>query len=929
MDSLEQKIKEYMSSVEIPDRVKPEEIRKLLEDNGDMTAGVFLRKLKELKISGSDFLELLGNSKIGNMEFRRIEENPHLKFDELLQILDNSVLTGDDYRMIIAVATQRKELAEQRKRREEETLRRMTEELTGRKNQQQPEKPEADGENPDNVDVSENEQPAAKTENNTESEEKTTDSGENGLDDERIEAAKAMISRMQEQIDKSDDVGNVENDDNYTDSNNNLSDNAPPETGDIVSEKEVPTDEEAPDDSDEKSITQEFSLPEPPDAEKVVEATEEPDDFDGVISDDEKIAGNARDIGSAIGELMNDNDADSYGNDYDVSDDEQDCIRPRRSKGCLITAFVGAAVLICGGLTLDVLQAKGIIPELIYDIPEKFEQDIDGYQAIVEQGRAAADKISYDLPQGLAAVQHERSYLPKNVYDDKLTLAVSGSEILGAKVTDGKVSDNFSFDTGLEGAGIVKCGECFAVIGGNSDGSGTVVRIYDESGIINGNAADEYILSGEYVDYYTDGKTAYLVTYDKFDIMKASPEKLTSFVPSYKHGDKTTVIPFDRIFIPLKVSRTVYYTTTAIDVTGKNDTVVRSILVGDAAGCDVSDNGMYVTNSIIYDDQYYSNVYYAAFDESLSTQSMGIADIFINPGLVDAMKQGFAAVGFFKGGKGTDGSDYSAVATFRTTLSHLDINEITSGDRIESISGKDKTVTVTTGGDKPYQYSVNVTDGEEVQKPESTNSIQISDGLTAEVTLKADKDGNRTGIVLAVGGDKKAEVTITAESSTPGDWNKYLTSPVCDDISKLAYGESGGKTIIGIPIVYFDGISQVSRCKFYSYADGKLKALGDITLYDEKYDTLDCEIIGGDKPYLLTMWDNRIITASADKVKVISDTKLKTVEKKDSNTESKNESSVDSKAESTADSKAESTADSKAESTADSKAQDTEESKGE
>lgn len=921
MDSLEQKIKEYMSSVEIPDRVKPEEIRKLLEDNGDMTAGVFLRKLKELKISGSDFLELLGNSKIGNMEFRRIEENPHLKFDELLQILDNSVLTGDDYRMIIAVATQRKELAEQRKRREEETLRRMTEELTGRKNQQQPEKPEADDENPDNVDVSENEQPVAKTENNAESEEKTTDSGENGLDDERTEAAKAMISRMQEQLDKSDDVGNVENDDNYTDGNNNLSDNAPSETGDIVSEKEVPTDEEAPDDSDEKSITQEFSLPEPPDAENVVEATEEPDDFDGVISDDEKIAGNARDIGSAIGELMNDNDADSYGNDYDVSDDEQDCIRPRRSKGCLITAFVGAAVLICGGLTLDVLQAKGIIPELIYDIPEKFEQDIDSYQAIVEQGRAAADKISYELPQGLAAVQHERSYLPKNVYDNKLTLAVSGSEILGAKVTDGKVSDNFSFDTGLEGAGIVKCGECFAVIGGNSDGSGTVVRIYDESGIINGNAVDEYILSGEYVDFYTDGKTAYLVTYDKFDIMKASPEKLTSFVPSYKHGDKTTVIPFDRIFIPLKVSRTIYYTTTAIDVTGKNDTVVRSILVGDAAGCDVSDNGMYVTNSIIYDDQYYSNVYYAAFDESLSTQSMGIADIFINPGLVDAMKQGFAAVGFIKGGKGTDGSEYSAVATFRTTLSHLGINEITSGDRIESISGKDKTVTVTTGGDKPYQYSVNVTDGEEVQKPESTNSIQISDGLTAEVTLKADKDGNRTGIVLAVGGDKKAEVTITAESSTPGDWNKYLTSPVCDDISKLAYGESGGKTIIGIPIVYFDGISQVSRCKFYSYADGKLTALGDITLYDEKYYILDCEIIGGDKPYLLTMWDNRIITASADKVKVISDTKLKTVEKKDSNTESKNESTTGSKAESTADSKAESATDSKA--------QDTEESKGE
>lgn len=922
MDSLEQKIKEYVSSVEIPDRVKPEEIRKLLEDNGDMTAGVFLRKLKELKISGSNFLELLGNSKIGNMEFRRIEENPHLKFDELLQILDNSVLTGDDYRMIIAVATQRKELAEQRKRREEETLRRMTEELTSRKNQQKAEEQKADAEKPDNADISEEEQAVAETENNTVSEEKTADNDGNDLTDERTEAAKAMISRIQEQLDKSDDVENVENVENNTDSNNDLSENVPQETDDnATEEKEVPTDAEVPDNSDEKSVTQEFSLPEPPAAGKVVEATEEADDFDGVISDDEKIAGNARDIGSAIGELMNENGEDGYGNDYDVSDDEQDCIKPRRSKGCLITAFVGAAVLICGGLTLDVLQAKGIIPELIYDIPEKFEQNIDSYPALVEQGQAAADKISYDLPQGLTAVQHERSHLPKNVYDDTLTLAVNGSEILGAKLTDGKVSDNFSFDTGLEGAGIVKCGEYFAVIGGNSSGSGTVVRIYDESGIISGKAVDEYILSGEYVDCYTDGKSAYLVTYDKFDIMKASPEKLTSFVPSYKHGDKTTVTPFGRIFIPSKVSRTIYYTTTAIDVTGKNDAVVRSILVGDAAGCDVSDNGMYVTNSTIFDDECYSNVYYTAFDESLSTQSMGIVDMFINPGLVNAMQQGFAAVGSVKGGKGTDGSEYNAVATFRTTLSHLEIKEISSSERVESISGNDKIATVTTGGDKPFQYSVNVTSGEEVKQPESTNSMQISDGLTAEVTLKADEDGNRTGIVLAVGGDKKAEVTITAESSTPGDWNKYLTSPVCDDISKLAYGESGGKTIIGIPIVYFDGISQVSRCKFYSYADGKLTALGDITLYDEKYDTLDCEIIGGDKPYLLTMWDNRIITASADKVKVISDTKLKTVEKKDSNTESKNESSADSKAESTTNSKTESKEESKT--------QDAEESKGE
>ena len=143
----------------------------------------------------------------------------------------------------------------------------------------------------------------------------------------------------------------------------------------------------------------------------------------------------------------------------------------------------------------------------------------------------------------------------------------------------------------------------------------------------------------------------------------------------------------------------------------------------------------------------------------------------------------------------------------------------------------------------------------------------------------------------------------------------------CDDISQLAYYEKDGKITIGIPVMYFDGISQVSVCKFYSYADGKLSELGDITLYDEKYTTLYCDIIGGDKPYILTMWDNRVITASIDKIKVISDTVFKTVEKKDTTTDSKTESKTESKPESNTESKTDSNTESKTDSTADSKSE--------
>lgn len=900
MVSLEQKIKEYVSSVEIPDRVKPEEIRRLLEDNGDMTAGVFLRKLKELKISGSDFLELLGNSKIGNMEFRRIEENPHLKFDELLQILDNSVLSGEDYRMIIAVATQRKELAEQRKRREEETLRRMTEELTAKKNVH---KEEETGTNQkDTADISEN-TPEANT--------------QEALDSEKISAAEALILRMQKEIDSEENVETVENSSNYTDSNTDTpeseqknveetpaaeveaaeEDNTEKESI-ATQEESTPTDNS---DRDSKSVTMEFCIPAPPVAE-ANPAGEEAEDFDGIISDDEKIGSNAREIGSAIGELMDSNA------DYDVSDDKDDCVVIKRRKGCLITSFIGAAVLVAGGITLNQLRACGIIPDLTYDIPGKVEQNIDSYETLLNEAAAARDKISYQLPDTFVTVEKKPVALPKNVYGDNLVATVKDTEICGAKEKDGKLSDNFSFETDLTDAGIVKCGEYFAVVG--SKDNATVIRTYDESGMLSGKATDEYILSGELVDLYTNGNKVCAVTKDSFDIDKAESEKPETFVPAYTHKGTTQTVEFENMVVPSYVSGLNYYTATMIAPAGDNEVMTKSVIVGDIGGCSVNSDGMYATDTSRINNKYYTQIAYIMFDDLMSSMITGVSDVALNPALVIAMDDNFAAFGEIYIGD----ERHNVIITTSKTLGNINFCEgIADGQRIASISGTGKTVTVTSYGDDPMQYSVNADNGEQAENTENTNSVKLSDNVTAQVTVKADKDGNRQGILLAVGGDKKAEVTITAESNTSGDWNSYLTSPVCDDISQLAYYEKDGKITIGIPVMYFDGISQVSVCKFYSYADGKLSELGNITLYDEKYTTLYCDITGGDKPYILTMWDNRVITASIDKIKVISDTVFKTVEKKDTATDSKTESKPESNTESKTDSKPDSTADSKSE----------------
>ena len=513
-------------------------------------------------------------------------------------------------------------------------------------------------------------------------------------------------------------------------------------------------------------------------------------------------------------------------------------------------------------------------------------------------------------------VEKKPAALPKNVYGDNLVATVKDTEICGAKEKDGKLSDNFSFETDLTDAGIVKCGEYFAVVG--SKDNATVIRTYDESGMLSGKATDEYILSGELVDLYTNGNKVYAVTKDSFDIDKAESEKPETFVPAYTHKGTTQTVEFENMLVPSYVCGLNYYTATMIAPAGDNEVMTKSVIVGDIGGCSVNSDGMYATDTSRINNKYYTQIAYVMFDDLMSSMITGVSDVALNPGLVIAMDDNFAAFGEIY----TGDERHNVIITTSKTLGNINFCEgIADGQRISSISGTGKTVTVTSYGDEPMQYSVNADNGEQAENTENTNSVKLSENVTAQVTVKADKDGNRQGILLAVGGDKKAEVTITAESNTPGDWNSYLTSPVCDDISQLAYYEKDGKITIGIPVMYFDGISQVSVCKFYSYADGKLSELGNITLYDEKYTTLYCDIIGGDKPYILTMWDNRVITASIDKIKVISDTVFKTVEKKDTATDSKTESNNDSKTDSKSESNTESKTDSKPESTADSKSE--------
>ena len=120
------------------------------------------------------------------------------------------------------------------------------------------------------------------------------------------------------------------------------------------------------------------------------------------------------------------------------------------------------------------------------------------------------------------------------------------------------------------------------------------------------------------------------------------------------------------------------------------------------------------------------------FDDLMSSMITGVSNVALNPALVIAMDDNFAAFGEIY----TGDERHKVIITTSKTLGNINFCEgIADGQRIASISGTGKTVTVTSYGDEPMQYSVNADNGEQAENTENTNSVKLSDNVTAQVTV--------------------------------------------------------------------------------------------------------------------------------------------------------------------------------------------------
>ncbi len=80
----------------------------------EIDARTFIGVITAQKIKGKEFLQLMGNTRISNSAYHEIEQNPNLTKGRLIELLEGSPLTSEDYYKLLSAVKRRNELISRR-----------------------------------------------------------------------------------------------------------------------------------------------------------------------------------------------------------------------------------------------------------------------------------------------------------------------------------------------------------------------------------------------------------------------------------------------------------------------------------------------------------------------------------------------------------------------------------------------------------------------------------------------------------------------------------------------------------------------------------------------------------------------------------------------------------------------------------------------
>ncbi len=105
-------VEELPEKAEMPEKAEelPKKEKLPEKKKQEIDARTFIGVISAQKIKGREFLQLMGNTRISNSVYREIEQNPNLTKGRLIELLESSPLTSEDYYKLLSAVKQRGEL---------------------------------------------------------------------------------------------------------------------------------------------------------------------------------------------------------------------------------------------------------------------------------------------------------------------------------------------------------------------------------------------------------------------------------------------------------------------------------------------------------------------------------------------------------------------------------------------------------------------------------------------------------------------------------------------------------------------------------------------------------------------------------------------------------------------------------------------------
>ena len=824
------------------------------QENGsrEVGASAFIKVVFYHKLTRNEFLTLLGNTKMSNQAYQEIKENPGLTVKGLIDILEASPLTDEDYKKLIIAAERTAKLKEETKEKlKSEETKRSAEaapsapivppasskpkinlnQLTSPKTQEMPpikeHEPDRSRTNEFSLGGAEVKAAASDSVKNTSAEE-TEDPKENKEKPKR----KLLFGRR-----KDDDFEDEE-------------DIEPLDSGDEDFEEE-----------EEKRGKKRRKR------KKDIEEEDDDKDFDEDYDED-------------------------YGEDYD---DEH-----RSNKGKFVAAAIGAVLLIGISFGLRYYFTGSILPNTNSEKPA--DEDIElSEEKIFDliSSKPAAQLSGYD-PNPVYTVGgiREESCLKQVIATEKRLVYINGNNLYIFEQIGGQTAQldarNYPSDVKLLGLvetekGITVLSEnegepySFFRMEGSAEETGeqasqpqtvsdtvtrpeTVIELLDKDNPEKRTNIAKYRLSGVLSDIFKDSGALIVLTEENIP-QNSTKEDFATFMPFVLTSEGRKLCSAENTVVSKNSENG---TVTAVfSLTFEKETAM-ACAAGNPINAALLNNGnlylgtgnqlvkLSVNENLIEKGRYTINGSFEKFS------SIGI----------DSTEGEQRVRASFKGEQGTD----LAVLDGEFKLVG-EVKSLGSGETAAATCFyKDQTYIITESGACFGVDGNNQVITESSVKIVSSNIYPLSANANSSIGIKVtpvDENGKRTGLTVSTvkldGTEENLNSTlISSKTVAKNALDEYLSSPAENDafaIGSRTNGDAAGGIAV-IPTVYFDGVSEVELFVIYSVsADGVLSVNGTIAHYDS-YSKNIFTLVKGD--YVIAVTDNMIITAKAENGSVTS-----------------------------------------------------------